>query len=145
MLLTGGGDHALVSRAAQARACAVLPKSGALPDLMNALRTAGTGGLLVHPALVAAPAAPPERHPDAGVALSPREQDMLSRLTIGWGTEASRLGQQPADRVGFIAAVGGGDGGAETDGHGLQLHDPLVLVGAPQAAPLGPDQPQRGQ
>ena len=88
VLLTGRADVALVSRAVEAGASSLLPKSGALNDLMDALRTAGDGGLLVHPALMAGPPAASESEAASGVALSPREKDMLARLTIGWGTEA---------------------------------------------------------
>src|SRR5262249_48795583 len=52
VVLTAHGDAKVMRRAATAGACALLPKDGALPDLLAALRSARPGGLVVHPTLL---------------------------------------------------------------------------------------------
>jgi DNA-binding NarL/FixJ family response regulator len=87
VLLTGHADPALVRRAAEAGARSLMPKDGSLSDLLDALQTAGPGGLLVHPdLLLASRDAPATTTPTA--ALSPREQDVLAMLAMGMGATA---------------------------------------------------------
>ena len=45
VVLTAHADGAAMRRAAAAGACALLPKDGSLPDLLNGLRSARPGGL----------------------------------------------------------------------------------------------------
>jgi DNA-binding NarL/FixJ family response regulator len=52
VILTARTDQDLVHRSAAAGACALLPKNGSLDDVLGALRTAASGGLLVHPHLL---------------------------------------------------------------------------------------------
>jgi DNA-binding NarL/FixJ family response regulator len=52
VILTARTDQDLVQRTAAAGACALLPKDGSLDDLLRALRTAASGGLMVHPQLL---------------------------------------------------------------------------------------------
>ena len=53
VVLTAHADGAAMRRAAAAGACALLPKDGSLPDLLNGLRSARPGGFVVHPTLPA--------------------------------------------------------------------------------------------
>jgi DNA-binding NarL/FixJ family response regulator len=52
VVLTAHGDARVMRRAASVGACALLPKDGALPELLTTLRTARPGGLVVHPTLL---------------------------------------------------------------------------------------------
>ncbi|WP_310526202.1 LuxR C-terminal-related transcriptional regulator, partial [Nocardioides sp.] len=87
-LLTGHADSTLVDLAVEARASSVLPKNGSLSDLMDALETAGKGGLLVHPTLVLPPETPAAGHAGAQNPLSPRERDVLAMLVLGMRSDA---------------------------------------------------------
>jgi DNA-binding NarL/FixJ family response regulator len=82
MLLTGHVAPDLVTRAAAAGACALLPKNGSLPDLLLALRTAQPGVLVVHPDLV-----PPASTAPGDAArippLSRREREVLRLMMDG--------------------------------------------------------------
>ena len=52
VVLTAHGDVRVMRRAAKVGACALLPKDGSLPELLDALRNARPGGFRVHPALL---------------------------------------------------------------------------------------------
>jgi DNA-binding NarL/FixJ family response regulator len=52
VVLTAFANPALMRRAANAGACALLPKDGALAEMLQALRTALRGGFFVHPRLL---------------------------------------------------------------------------------------------
>ena len=85
VVLTAHGDATVMRRAAAAGACALLPKDGSLPDLLTALRTARSGGFVVHPdllrTLVVAEPEPPARL--RRPALTPREGEVLALLAEG--------------------------------------------------------------
>ena len=83
VVLTAHVDEALLTRAAEAGACAVLPKGGALSELFESLRSAPRGGFAVHPLLLRslmhpASAAKPTPH-----LLTAREQEVLALLAQG--------------------------------------------------------------
>jgi DNA-binding NarL/FixJ family response regulator len=91
VVLTAHADSDTMRRAAAAGACALLPKDGSLPDLLNGLRTARPGGFVVHPALLrtlvteqraSGQAAGP--HP----VLTPRELRVLQLLADGRDTRS---------------------------------------------------------
>jgi two-component system, NarL family, nitrate/nitrite response regulator NarL len=82
MLLTGHVAPDLVSRAATAGACALMPKNGSLPDLLLALRTAQAGVLMVHPDLVA-PVTEAPAETTRLPSLSPREREVLEHMMEG--------------------------------------------------------------
>lgn len=88
VLLTGHADSGLVARAADSRVGCVLPKNGSLPDLLDALRVVGRGGLLVHPDLLGASANPSNGSSGSDDPLSPREHDVLAMLMLGLRTDA---------------------------------------------------------
>ena len=52
IVLTAHSDVQVMRRAAKIGACALLPKDGSLPELLDALRHARPGGFRVHPALL---------------------------------------------------------------------------------------------
>ena len=91
VVLTAHADGAAMRRAAAAGACALLPKDGSLPDLLNGLRSARPGGFVVHPTLLrtlvteertAAEAAGPQP------VLTPRELLVLQLLAEGRDTRS---------------------------------------------------------
>ncbi|GAA1479101.1 response regulator transcription factor [Nocardioides aestuarii] len=85
VVLTAFGDGSVMRRAAAVGASALLPKDGSLPDLLEGLRGARKGGLVVHPELLRTlvteeTAIPP---PGSAAGLTAREQDVLTRLAEG--------------------------------------------------------------
>jgi DNA-binding NarL/FixJ family response regulator len=94
VVLTAHADRSVMHRASDAGACALLPKDGALNDMLAALRTARQGGFVVHPRLlkrIVSPAAPATEYMPP---LTRREQDVLQLLADGLDARAvaKRLG-----------------------------------------------------
>jgi DNA-binding NarL/FixJ family response regulator len=86
VVLTAHADSDAMRRAAAAGACALLPKDGSLPDLLNGLRSARPGGLVVHPALLRTLMSQQEASDTARAAmpaLTPRELLVLQLLAQG--------------------------------------------------------------
>jgi DNA-binding NarL/FixJ family response regulator len=83
VVLTAHIESTLMQRAADAGACALLPKDGSLPDLLAALRSSRHGGFHVHPALLKnlITSKPPSR--DLLPPLTPRELEVLRSLADG--------------------------------------------------------------
>jgi DNA-binding NarL/FixJ family response regulator len=87
VVLTAHGEAAVTRRAVVAGACAVLPKNGSLPELLQSLRSASAAGVMVHPSLLHRlvdddrEAVAPE--PEAPVSLTPRELHVLQLLAHG--------------------------------------------------------------
>ena len=52
VVLTAHSDAEMMRRAARIGACALLPKDGSLPELLDALRSSRPGGFRVHPTLL---------------------------------------------------------------------------------------------
>ena len=92
VVLTAHVDQRLLQRAAAANACALLPKDGDLPDMLNTLRTSRRGGFAVHPQLlrrlVGRTEVPTPRRPP----LTHREQEVLQMLAAG--LEARMIAQE---------------------------------------------------
>jgi DNA-binding NarL/FixJ family response regulator len=86
VVLTARVNLKLMQRAADARACSLLPKNGPLLETLQALRTARAGELTVGPALLmqlmARPPAP-DQAPLAPVTLTARERETLQALSEG--------------------------------------------------------------
>jgi DNA-binding NarL/FixJ family response regulator len=83
VILTALTAPALVQRAAAAGACSLLPKNGALDDVVGALRTAAYGGLMVHPQLLRELVTASGTRAVASPALTGRELDVLRLLGDG--------------------------------------------------------------
>jgi DNA-binding NarL/FixJ family response regulator len=83
-VLTAHANTALMQRAARAGACCLLPKDGALSDMLQALRNARPGGLVVHPALLQAlMTATTKSDISPPPPLSRRERQVLQMLAEG--------------------------------------------------------------
>jgi DNA-binding NarL/FixJ family response regulator len=87
VLLTGYADRSVLGRAAEAGACSLLPKNGSLPELMGAIRSAGPGGLTVHPELLGTLMTESTETPEPPH-LSQRELNVLGMLSLGMGTRS---------------------------------------------------------
>jgi DNA-binding NarL/FixJ family response regulator len=84
VVMTAHADAPLMRRASDAGACCLLHKDGSLTDLLQALRTARRGGLIVHPALLESlMASRPRRRSDYLPPLTRRERDVLKMLADG--------------------------------------------------------------
>lgn len=84
VVLTAYADLGVLRRAASAGACALLPKNGSLPELLEVLRTARPGGLVVHPSLLrklVGEGGPAQTSPVPR--LTARERAVLERLAQG--------------------------------------------------------------
>ena len=105
MLLTGHVAPDLVTRAAAAGVCALLPKNGSLPDLLLALRTTQVGVLVVHPDLVA-----PTNGSTGGTRIPPlsrREREVLALMMEGDDVRsiARELGIAMATCRGYVKSL----------------------------------------
>jgi DNA-binding NarL/FixJ family response regulator len=91
VVLTAHADSDTMRRAAAAGACALLPKDGSLPDLLNGLRSARPGGFVVHPALLRT-LVTEERASEQATGpqpvLTPRELRVLQLLADGRDTRS---------------------------------------------------------
>jgi DNA-binding NarL/FixJ family response regulator len=97
--LTASLDPVNVARAARAGACAYLPKAGSLEDVLNAVRTARPGSLLLSPdmvldlvALERPSADPSASRPPGTPALTARERQVLGLL--GEGLDVSAIAKR---------------------------------------------------
>ena len=90
VVLTAHADGDTMRRAAAAGACALLPKDGSLPDLLNGLRSARPGGFVVHPTLLRTLVTEERTSAAAGPApvLTPRELLVLQLLAEGRDTRS---------------------------------------------------------
>ncbi len=95
VVLTAHGDRRVMRRAALVGACALLPKDGSLPELLEALRAARPGAFLVHPALLH-DLVVEDRAPESGdrilPGLTPREQLVLRPARRGARRTPHRAG-----------------------------------------------------
>jgi DNA-binding NarL/FixJ family response regulator len=83
VVLTAHVDESLLNRAAEAGACAVLPKGGPLTELMESLRSAPRDSFAVHPLLLSTligASSAPRATPDL---LTAREREVLTLLAEG--------------------------------------------------------------
>lgn len=86
VVLTAHGDSRVMRRAASVGACALLPKDGSLPDLLDSLRKARRGSFVVHSGLLHALVTEEPKGTVTDVfrsALTRREQEVLELLAEG--------------------------------------------------------------
>ena len=89
VVVTAHRDPQWVLRATQAGASAFVPKNGSLPEMLDVLRRARTGGMLVAASAFGAATAPVERAPARPrVELTQRERDVLHCLNRGMAPKA---------------------------------------------------------
>ncbi|NKX53257.1 response regulator [Arthrobacter mobilis] len=81
IVLTGNPTPEILGRAAGSGICGFLPKDGSLQNLLDAVRFARPGGMMIHPSLLAVQQAPPE--PDHHNLLTARERQVLSLMAAG--------------------------------------------------------------
>jgi DNA-binding NarL/FixJ family response regulator len=92
VVLTAHADRSTLDRASEANACAVLPKDGALIEILDALRSARRGGLVVHPRLLRRIVTTSQVPAPRGPALTPREREVLQLLADGLDARAVARG-----------------------------------------------------
>ena len=104
VILTAHTSRDLMRRAIAARACGLLPKNGALPDLLRTLRSARRGGFVVDPHLFQSLLEKPE---DPLPALTPRELMVLRQLASGkdTATVARQLGLSVHTCRGYVKSL----------------------------------------
>src|SRR3954469_11011619 len=110
VVLTAHTDPSLVTRAAAAGAAGFLPKDGALGDVLQALRTAHRGGMVVPAQLLAGVLAAPPPVPTPAAPASPltiREQDVLRLMGRGMDVRAisRELGISPHTCRGYVKSI----------------------------------------
>ena len=89
VVVTAHRDPQWVLRATQAGASAFVPKNGSLPEMLDVLRRARNGGMLVAASAFGSAVAPPERRsPRPRVELTQRERDVLHCLNRGMAPKA---------------------------------------------------------
>lgn len=88
VLLTGHPDARMMREAADAGVYSLLPKDGALADLLAVLRGPRQAGLVVHPALVRSLLGAEKEGQDALPHLTKREREVLDMLLIGLDARA---------------------------------------------------------
>ena len=106
--LTASLDPTNIARAARAGVCAYLPKSGSLDEVLNAVRTARAGGMVLPPSmvldLVSLERRPVDRAPPVGPLLTRREQQVLDLLGEGLDVAviSKRLGIRTSTCRGYV-------------------------------------------
>lgn len=88
VMLTGHPEARMLRDAADAGAYSLLPKDGALADLLAVLRGPRQGGFVVHPALVRSLLGTEDAEEDALPHLTRREREILEMLLIGLDARA---------------------------------------------------------
>jgi DNA-binding NarL/FixJ family response regulator len=94
VVLTAHANRGLITRAADAGVCALLPKVGSLPSVLHALRTARRGSFVVDQSLLQTLITPVYDVPTRRTPLSDRESDVLGLMAEGMDARraAQRLG-----------------------------------------------------
>jgi len=92
VVLTAHANRALMTRAADAGVCALLPKLGSLPSVLHALRTARRGSFVVDQSLLQTLITRHDDEPARHTPLSDRETAVLGLMSQGM--DARRAAQQ---------------------------------------------------
>ncbi len=135
VVLSAFVDTPLVWRAADAGACALLPKDGALSETLKALRTAERGGFMLHSTLARRLASssviPAQRAPE----LTHREREVLQMLAEGMETRAIArdLGISVATCRGYVKSLLAKLGAhSQLEAVVCAVRQGLIRVGAPR-------------
>ncbi len=107
IVLTAHVDEDLMHRAAEADACALLPKDGDLAGMLDVLRTASRGSFTVHPELLHRLVARPDTAEQQLPTLTPREHEVLQLLATGLETRliAREMGVSVHTCRGYVKAI----------------------------------------
>jgi DNA-binding NarL/FixJ family response regulator len=107
VVLTAHVDEALLTRAAAAGACAVLPKGGTLTELLESVRSAPRDGFAVHPLLLRSLIGTTSTTRPSANLLTVREQEVLALMAEGRDptTIARSLGISVLTCRGYIKSV----------------------------------------
>jgi DNA-binding NarL/FixJ family response regulator len=107
VILTAETDPSLVTRAAEAGACGFVAKTGGLAEVLEALRGARKGSMVVDNRLIAALGRPRTPAKPAGPTLTSREIDVLAELAAGRHVTAAarRLGISPHTARGYVKTI----------------------------------------
>jgi DNA-binding NarL/FixJ family response regulator len=109
LILTGHASTAEMTRAAIAGASGFLTKNGSLDDVLDALRSARRGSLILPPSLLAAlrRSTPPQEAPEPESTLTARELDVLRRLGRGEDPRmiAKQLGVSLSTCRGYVSSL----------------------------------------
>ncbi|WP_088284385.1 response regulator transcription factor [Kineosporia sp. A_224] len=107
VILTAETDPSLVSRAAEAGACGYVAKTGGLAEVLEALRSARKGSMVVDNRLIAALGRPRSTTTAAAPSLTSREIDVLQELAAGRDVTAAarRLGISPHTARGYVKTI----------------------------------------
>lgn len=127
IVLTAEPGPLVLRRAAQAGACALLPKGGAFEDLREVLVATSTRGLVVQPELLRALMADPASDgPAAQPVLTPQEERVIQLLAAGRDVRgiSGELGISVHTCRGYVKSLL----------HKLHAHSQLEAVAAARAA-----------
>ncbi|MFN0280474.1 MAG: response regulator [Kineosporiaceae bacterium] len=107
VILTAETDPSLVTRAAQAGACGYVAKTGGLAEVLEALRGARKGSMVVDNRLIAALGRPRSPSRPSAPSLTSREVDVLTELAAGRDVTAAarRLGISPHTARGYVKTI----------------------------------------
>lgn len=111
VMLTGDPTPGALRQAASMGICAFLPKGGSLATLLDTVRHARAGNMVVHPSLLAqlgaAPAQPAASADQGAPVLTPRELDVLRLMAGGHGSKdvASKLDISLNTCRGYVKAI----------------------------------------
>jgi DNA-binding NarL/FixJ family response regulator len=106
VLLTGAPTRDVLRRAAAAGACSVVAKDGSLDELLQAVRAARTGGMVVPPEMLRRLLVEPQRRTPQP-RLTRREADVLARMERGVDTRgiARELGISVNTCRGYVKSL----------------------------------------
>jgi DNA-binding NarL/FixJ family response regulator len=107
VMLTGDPTPEALERAAALGVCGFLPKDGSLVSMLETLRLARAGSMVVHPALLAQAQSRATRRARTALVLTQRERDVLGLMARGCDvrTNANRLGMSTHTCRGHIKAI----------------------------------------
>lgn len=133
IVLTGNPTPEILGRAAGSGICGFLPKDGSLRTLLDAVRFARPGSMVVHPSLLAGQQSPPPVPQPGNGTLTARERQVLALMAAGHDVRANArlLGISENTCRGYVKAILGK----------LGAHTQLEAVAIARTRRLLPEQP----